>query len=67
MEIDGSDVDVRVDADLNYLADLNQLRMTFGAHDAIWALRFGSEEQYKCACLLSSDNLTLGVLAGGKL
>lgn len=42
-------MDVRVDSELGYVLDLKGLRVTFSAGGDIWALRFPSEETYRCA------------------
>ncbi|KAG2451790.1 hypothetical protein HYH02_003568 [Chlamydomonas schloesseri] len=40
LEIEQGDVDVHVDADLNYVLDVKQRRITFHANGTIYALRF---------------------------
>lgn len=48
MEVDGSDVDVPVTfLDMNYEANLRELRLTFSSKNDIYALRFGNEEQFR--------------------
>eukprot|EP00967_Tisochrysis_lutea_P131282 scaffold228081_cov19-Tisochrysis_lutea.AAC.1 len=44
LEIENGDLDVRVDDSLSYVVDTDQRRLTFSAHDKIWALRFGNAD-----------------------
>eukprot|EP00200_Dunaliella_tertiolecta_P009141 CAMPEP_0202380178 /NCGR_PEP_ID=MMETSP1127-20130417/27502_1 /ASSEMBLY_ACC=CAM_ASM_000462 /TAXON_ID=3047 /ORGANISM="Dunaliella tertiolecta, Strain CCMP1320" /LENGTH=600 /DNA_ID=CAMNT_0048978833 /DNA_START=71 /DNA_END=1873 /DNA_ORIENTATION=+ len=47
LEIENGDLDVRVDDSLSYVVDTDQRRLTFSAHDKIWALRFGNADRFK--------------------
>jgi hypothetical protein len=51
LEVEGSDVDARVDQDLGYVMDLKQRRITFSAGGACWALRFPSNDIYEYVVL----------------
>jgi len=55
LEIDGSDVDVRVDQELGYVMDMPGRRLTFSAEGVIYALRFGNEEQFRQFMELLND------------
>jgi hypothetical protein len=61
LEVEGGDVDARVDQDLGYVMDLKQRRITFSAGGTCWALRFPTDELYKYVCGLvdSRPALTL--------
>jgi hypothetical protein len=43
LEVEQGDVDVRVDAGLNYVLDVKQRRVTFNANNTVFALKFPSD------------------------
>ncbi|KXZ52553.1 hypothetical protein GPECTOR_9g597 [Gonium pectorale] len=43
LEIEQGDVDVHVDAELNYVLDVKQRRVTFSANETIYALKFPND------------------------
>jgi hypothetical protein len=47
MEVDAGDIDVRVDEQLQYVADASQQRITFAAGGELWALKFAAMEGYR--------------------
>lgn len=57
LEIEGGDVDVRVDDGLSYVVDTDQRRLTFSAHEQIWALRYGNPESFRCAAWCNTPYL----------
>lgn len=47
MEVEAGDIDVRVDEQLQYVADASQHRITFAAGGELWALKFASIDAYR--------------------
>ncbi|KXZ52556.1 hypothetical protein GPECTOR_9g600 [Gonium pectorale] len=57
LEIQQGDVDVHIDAELNYVLDVKQQRVTFSANDIMYALKFPND----AACRAFGEQLSNAV------
>ena len=51
MQVDGSDIDVHVDAAACFVIDTTQKRVTFNAGGAVYAMRVQDEALFRCVGL----------------